>query len=119
MATPKTDFEMYAGDTRKLIVTVVDQDGIDVDLIGGSVTWQLAKSDWKKDPDASVLVTKTSGAGQIELADGSFIVNLQPADTAGFDGSYYHEAQVTLADGTVGTPLVGKVKVKPNLITPR
>lgn len=117
-----TDFEMFAGDTRKIVVALTDQDGANVDVSDGLVTWQMAASSWKNDPDpdAAVLLTKTSSAGQIELANGSFTVDLQSDDTKGMNaGSYYHEAQVTLADGTIGTPIVGKVKIKANLIEPR
>jgi hypothetical protein len=113
-----SDFELYAGDTREVVVNVVDQDGIKVNLTGGTVLWKMAKSDWKTNP-AAVIVDKSSGVGQIALADGSFTVHLLSADTIGVEGSFYHEAQITLSDGTIGTPLVGKVKVKPNLIDPR
>jgi hypothetical protein len=114
----KNDFELYAGDTRDLIVSVVDQDGANVDLNNGTVLWQMAPTKWQDDPEA-VLISKTSQAGQITLANGSFTVHLLSADTEGLEGSFYHEAQVTLVDGTIGTTLVGKVKIKPNLIAPR
>lgn len=115
----KTDFEMFAGDTREIVVSVVDQDGAMINTIGGVVLWQLAKSDWKKDPSTAVLITKTSSSGQIDLADGSFTVHLLSSDSEALEGSFYHEAQVTLSDGTIGTPLVGKAKIKANLIAPR
>jgi hypothetical protein len=48
-----------------------------------------------------------------------FVV-LRSADTEGLKaGGYYHEAQVTLSDGTVGTVLGGAFKVRANLIAPR
>ena len=115
----KTDFEMFAGDTREIVVSVVDQDGITVNLVGGIVLWQLALSKWKGDADASVLITKSSDTGEIDLADGSFTVHLLSPDSITLEGSFYHEAQITLSDGTINTPLVGKAKIKPNLIAPR
>jgi hypothetical protein len=47
-------------------------------------------------------------------------MHVRSADTEGLaTGSYYHEAQVTLPDGTIGTVLAGAFKVKANLIAPR
>jgi hypothetical protein len=59
--------------------------------------------------------------GQIDLsATGDLVVHLVSADTEGMaSGGYYHEAQVTLSDGRVGTVLTGKFKIKQNLIVPR
>lgn len=113
--------EIFAGDTRAIVVPVVDDAGNVLDLTGGSAIWQLAALDWKTDPSAVPLVTKTSAAGQITLGNGSFTISLLSADTVGLtEGMYYQEAQVTLADGvTVGTPLSGKIKLKSNLIAPR
>jgi len=108
---------MFAGDTRDIVVSVVDQDGVKVNLGTASVIWKMAKSDWKTNTSA-VLITKNSSAGQIGLADGSFTVHLASADTMTLEGTYYHEAQITLADGTIGTPLTGKVKIKQNVIDP-
>jgi hypothetical protein len=118
--TSVQSFEMFAGDTRAITFTVIDDNGNSVDLTGGSVTWQMAASNWRSDPSILPLLTKHSPTA-ITLANGSFTVNILSTDTVGFtEGSYYHEAQVTLADGvTVGTPIHGKIKVKKNLIAPR
>jgi hypothetical protein len=80
----------------------------------------LAKTDWKTSPVA--IVTKSSAdVGEIEFGPvGNFVVHVRSADTQGLKaGGYYHEAQVTLSDGTVGTVLGGAFKVKANLIAPR
>jgi hypothetical protein len=114
-----SDFEMFAGDTREIVFTVKDQDGIAVNLTSAVVLWKMAQSSWKIDLDAVVVVSKTSGAGQITLGNGTFTVHLMSPDTVDLEGSYYHEAQITLADGTIGTPVTGKIKVRPNLIEPR
>jgi hypothetical protein len=116
----KTDFEMYAGDTRDLVVTLTDQDGVAVDVTTGSVLWRLATKNWQSvDDPSAVLISKTSVTGQITLDVGKFTVHLLSPDTEGLEGSFYHEAQVTLDDGTVGTPLVGSARIKANLIEPR
>lgn len=71
--------------------------------------------------DLAPLITKSSTvAGEIDLSLGNMTVHLVPTDTEGFVATnYYHEAQVTLADGRVGTLLAGKLKIKQNLIDPR
>jgi hypothetical protein len=114
-----TDFEIFAGDTRDIIVNIVDQDGAAVDLTNGAVSWSAATNDWPVNT-AAVVISKTSiTAGEIDLANGSFVVHLLSADTQGIAGNFYHEAQVTLSDGTIGTPLTGRLKIKSNLIAPR
>jgi hypothetical protein len=98
-----------------------DAFGTPVDLTGGRVAWQLARASWKTDPTA--LITKSSlNAGEITIgaAPGNFIVHVRSADTVGLAaGSYYHEAQVTLSDSTIGTVLGGALKIRANLIAPR
>jgi hypothetical protein len=119
-ATSGKYVELFTGDSKALNVIVVDDNGNAIDLTNASVTWQLAVKNWKSDPAAVPIITKSSAtAGQITLASGSFTVNIVSADTAGLtEGNYYQEAQVTLSDGTIGTPLTGTVKIKPNLIAP-
>jgi hypothetical protein len=118
--TSVQSFDLFAGDSRALTFTVVDDSGNNVDLTGASAIWEMAPLNWKSSA-ASPLLTKTSAAGGITLANGSFTLKLASTDTEGLtEGSYYHEAQITLADGiTIGTPLSGRVKVKSNLIAPR
>jgi hypothetical protein len=122
MATVTQNFEMFIADTKDIWVTVTDVNLVPVDLAGASITWELSASDWKT-AGGSPILTKAS-PNEIEtmspLDAGVFVVHVESADTEGFvPGSYYHEAQVTLADGTVGTVITGKVKMKQNLVTPR
>lgn len=103
------DFDMFAGDTKNLVVTVTDNSGSIVDLTGGQVTWVL-----KRNLGASPLVTKTSTvAGQIDMGgtSGQFTVHVLPADTTGFSGMYYHEAVFTDVAGNVSTVMTGRVVI--------
>lgn len=111
------DIELFAGDTLELAVDVVDQDDVPVDLTGAVVDWQLSKSA----KDTTPLIEKTStNSNEISVSNFSFVVHIQSADTEDFKpATYYHEAQVTLADGTIGTAVTGKCKVKENLVMPR
>lgn len=116
MAT--NDVEIFAGDSLDIYCVVKDPTGILVDLSTGQAIYAIAKSVTDQEP----LVSKQSTVpGQIDLSvTGDLIVHILSTDTEGMvAGGYYHEAQVTLSDGRVGTVLVGKFKVKQNLIVPR
>lgn len=75
-----------------------------------------------KDPDASEVLKKTittidnPGVGQIEndgTADADPVVrfDIEPGDTTGQGGVVLHyDIQLKLDDGTINTPVVGKVK---------
>lgn len=128
--TQVTDFEMFAGDTKALVVSVTDDEGDAVSIVGADVVWQLATKRWKRERKAAIAagtsplpqpilnkttdddITITNGAG------GVFTVTLNPLDTIELSGGYYHEAEVTLNDGTVATVLTGIVTIKENLINP-
>jgi hypothetical protein len=113
-----SDVEVFAGDSLDITCAVKDPAGVAVDLVGAEAVYSVAKS--INDADAPLITKSSTVLGEIDLSVGSMIVHLRSADTEGkTPGSYYHEAQVTLADGRVGTPLVGKFKIKQNLIAPR
>jgi hypothetical protein len=53
------NFEIHAGDSREIVVTVVDSQGAAVDLTGATIAWHLAQSTGSGAP----LVSKSSGDG--------------------------------------------------------
>ncbi|WP_337102340.1 hypothetical protein [Paenibacillus sp. YIM B09110] len=102
MAAKNQNFEMFAGDTKSVTVTVAG-----VDLTGSTVKWAAKKSIYNAEPD--VYKDTTDG---ITLADeGKFVIALEPEDTAALSGTYYHEAEVTDATGNVSTVLSGKITI--------
>ena len=108
------NFEIHAGDSRDIVVTVADSQGAAVDLTGAAIAWQLARSAGSAAP----AVSKSLGAG-IAITDGPngvFTVTLDPADTEGLTGLCYHEAEVTDAAGNRSTVLSGVATVIPTLI---
>lgn len=108
-----SNFMMTAGDTKTLVVTTKDASGNAVNITGSSIKWQAARSMGK----ASVLSKSTSSGIQItDGANGEFTVTLNPSDTEDLIGNYYHEAQITAADGTISTVLFGTMKINPALI---
>lgn len=105
MSHSTQNFEIHAGDSRDIVVTVTDSQGGAVDLTGAAIAWQLARSA----DAASPAVFKSLGTG-ISITDGPngvFTVTLDSADTEGLTGLYYHEAEVTDTAGNRSTVLSG------------
>lgn len=113
--TVTTNFTMYAGDTRRIEVTVVEG-SLPVDLTGATIRWGLSSDATNS---GSVTVLKNIGSG-IDLLDGPggrYLITLSPADTAAsVPGKYYHESEVVEADGTVSTVLIGFITIKDVLL---
>jgi len=106
--------DIYAGDSLEIICNVVDQDKQPVDLTGGEVLWQLGQSNWPRNP-VPVLSKDSTNPNDLVISGSSFLVKIYSAETHLKQGNYYHEAQVTLADGSVGHPIGGKVKIRQSL----
>jgi hypothetical protein len=105
VATKNQNFEMFAGDTKYIVVTVSN-----VNLTGASVKWAMKKTIFNATPD----VHKDTVSGGINITDaaaGKFTITLAPTDTTDISGSYYHEAEVTDAIGNVSTVLAGTVTI--------
>ncbi|OME86914.1 hypothetical protein BK120_08300 [Paenibacillus sp. FSL A5-0031] len=102
MAMKNQNFEMFAGDTKNVTVTVTG-----VDLTGASVKWAMKKSIYNAEPD----VYKDTLTGVTITAPDKFVIAFKPADTAALSGGFYHEAEVTDASGNVSTLLSGTITV--------
>jgi len=108
-----SDFEMYAGDDKTLIVTVKDRNGDAVVITSATIKWQASRSQGK----ASV-ISKTTSSG-ITISDGPngvFEITIDDTDTEDLKGLYYHEAEVTFADGSISTVMAGTMRINPVLI---
>jgi len=104
------NFEMWAGDTKDLTVTITGSDSSGYSLTGASVTWLLEES-----PGSGSLVRKhisgsVSGSG-ISISASIMTVSIAASDTEGLAGTYYHEAEATDAAGNVATLFVGSAKI--------
>lgn len=108
MTVKNQNFEMVAGDTKNIVITVAI-----ADITGASVKWALKKSVFS----ASNAVYKDTATGGVSITDaaaGKFTVALAPSDTVTLKpGDYYHEAEVTDAAGNVSTVTTGKVTLLP------
>lgn len=108
------NFTMYAGDTKKIRVTVRDPEGHIIPVAEGIVRWVL-KTTVK---GAVTHVQKSSGQG-IEFSEdvGKFIVTVYPGETVDLPpGKYYHEAELTDSYGDVSTVMTGTVTLLPSAI---
>lgn len=101
------NYSMASGDSKQLIVTIVDDAGAPVDVTGGTVVYVIA--------DREVRVTKTTGDGVV-IDESTVTVTLDPADTAALAGLYGHEMQVTDVAGHVYTVLTGQVSIAKDVI---
>lgn len=105
---------IVAGNSLSVHVTVSDEDGAAIDLTGATVKWQVATSPdgTRSDP----VISKQTGSGISILASGVTIA-IDPIDTITLrPGTYYHEVQVSLGDGTVGTVTQGTFLINPSII---
>lgn len=109
------DFDLFAGDTKTLQITVLDEQGQPLDITGAAVRWWASPSPYVRPP----LIKKEIGNGLTltDAAHGRFTVELAAADTQDLRGSFYYEAEVE-DDGAINTVLSGTFTVVPTLIKP-
>lgn len=104
------DFSMVAGDAKVLRV-IVKQDGEPYDLTDATaVDWFAALMPF----DQSAVITKAIGNGinYTDRPNGKLDITLDPADTVGLDGSYFHYARVYEDEGPT-TIFLGVMNVAP------
>lgn len=107
VAERNQNFEMFAGDTENVVVTVTEG-GSPINLSGATIRWVM-----KRAGSVTPLISKTSPAGITitDTAGGKFTISLMPADTEDQRGDYYHEAEVTDASGNVSTVMTGRAAI--------
>jgi hypothetical protein len=110
LATRGQNFEIYAGDSKNITVTVTNADGSPIDLTGATIKWALKK---RVSSPADITKETNTNAG-ISVANpttGVFLIPLKPDDTKDLSGVFYHEAEVTDGVGNVSTVLTGEVTI--------
>lgn len=106
-------------DTRRLVITVRDEDGQPVDLTSTDLTFMVKSS--RLDDDVDAVMTKTTPV-DIELAvqsgdtEGKAYITIEAADTATLEGRYRWELEGADAEGTI-TLASGVLFIEPDLIT--
>ena len=106
------DISIYSGDSRNLIINVVDQNNAIVPLTGASIEWILINNQGvpalSKSVGSGITITSASG--------GQFTVSITVGDTRSLNGSYQHMARVTTNDGNSSIVLTGTIAVEGSLI---
>lgn len=108
------NFEMHSGDTKDILVSVLDELDAVVNITGATAVFILSNN-----PYSAAIVTKSSGSG-IVITDGPagiLTVSLDPADTAALAGSFYYEVELTDASGRVSTIVVGQINIRADVVT--
>lgn len=104
-----TNFEMFSGNTKPVVVDVFDQDENSVNLTGGSASLVLSKT-----KNSAALVTKAGVlAGSPNLNRVTF--TLDPADTEALQGTYYYEVENTDVGGRISTVAFGSITIRSNV----
>lgn len=88
-----SDFSIYVGDSRSLIITVQDQNGVAVNITGATFKWVIVNQ------AGSTIRLKDNGTiGGISITNainGQCTISIAAADTQSLPpGSYSHEARM-------------------------
>ena len=106
MTKTAQNFEMWQGNTKSLAITVTGSDGSGYDLIGASATYVM-----EREPGSGSLIRKTTSGSEISISGSVLTVVLNPTDTLGLDGLYYHEAGIVNSVSQLETIMVGNIKI--------
>lgn len=117
MALTAQNDEFYSGDRRTLEFTVRNPAGAVVDITGASFLWTCRRSVLS----AVAEVDKVSGESpsEIDIVDagnGRVDVELYPVDTDAISGDFYHELQMTDAQGNPTTVAFGTLTINEDAI---
>jgi hypothetical protein len=102
MTVMNQNFSMYAGNTKKVVVTVKDDAGGNLNITGSTVRWGFG----------DILKTTSSGITLSNPTSGEFTITLNPADTSSKKGTFTHFAELTDVAGNVTTILNGEITIK-------
>jgi|SRR5215213_1738983 len=111
------DFELYARDSKNLVVPIRDESGAFVDLTTADIRWVL--SEWLGGPPI-LEKTRTAGGSSDEIGieqsagqtvPASMVVKILPEELLVAGGIYTHHARITFVDAA-DTVKVGTVDVK-------
>jgi hypothetical protein len=101
---------MTRGDTRTLTLTLTDAEAMPYDLTGAAVRMTVGSLFDKALGDGIVVADPDSGIA---------VITINPDDTEDARAriSYPYDVEVTVADGTVITPILGRFVVRADVTT--
>jgi hypothetical protein len=105
------DLTFYTGDSRNLLITVVDQNDGVITITDAAIEWILISQ-------GKTVLSKEVGAG-ITISNptaGQFTISLTANDTRSLSGTYQHMTRVTTSDGNSSIVLTGTITVQESLI---
>jgi len=97
---------MWEGESKTLEVTEADN----TDISGQDITWILAD----EEGDAAEITKDTGSNGGVSLtnpSNGEFEITLDPDDTKGITGRFYHEARIDDGSGTESVLFTGEAVI--------
>jgi hypothetical protein len=106
MTAINQNFDMYAGDSKNIVISVVDEANKPLNVEGVTVKWILRPTQPITAPN---ILDKTTP--EIETAEDKVTIKLLPQDTETLYGNFYHEAELTDQIGNVSTIMVGSIKI--------
>lgn len=122
MASTDQTITMTRGDDLTVTIPVLDEDGANLDLSGGTARWWVGKTVSstgtniliQKSTDALDGITITSASGLYTLT-----ITIDPEDTEGLKaGNWYHEAEVITSAGKIYTVTTGTFALGADLVSP-
>ena len=112
MASENQDFTMFAGDTKILSLSVLNEDGGTVNLTGLNSAQFVIKK-YPSSTTASVTKTLGSGITNDNPTLGILQITVNASDTASMSaGEYYHETRIKDSGNKIGTITTGKITIK-------
>lgn len=106
MTEEHQDFTMYEGEAKTITVTEVDSE----DISGQDIEYIIA--DEPTDDPEITKDTSGSGVSITDGANGEFEIELEPSDTQGMSGQFYHEARLKDGAGTQAVLFTGEVQIR-------
>ena len=101
--------DFYQGNTKNILVTILDAQGAPKDLTSGELTYV-----WMTDKWVEILRKSSVDPTQIEIVsaiNGTCIVHIDPKDTVSRYGTYYHHLNLLDATNVEETVLTGRINI--------
>jgi hypothetical protein len=113
-----TDIEVIRGDDEIYDLAFTDADGDPVDLTGAGIVFTAKRRIQDEDADAVLQYDETNGITVTDALGGIAELEIAGDDTSVLEDKKVvlrYDLEVTLAAGTVRTPLLGKMIVRPDV----
>jgi len=114
MTSEDQNFELYAGDSKDIVVTVTDSNGAAVNLTNFTIFWKLTLLP----TSSTALISKAVGTGIVKTnpSGGIFTVTITNTDTATLAGCYYHEAKIVDGSSNEFTVTSGRAIIHSSVV---